>query len=73
MRDGNVVIVNRLARLGRNMVHTIQLEEFNHHGVHFRAFDLRTLAGRLLLGCSLLLINAGGKTTKKRVSLGLGL
>lgn len=49
-----MVIVNRLARLGRNMVHTIQLlEEFNHRSVYFSAFDLRMLAGRLLLGCSL--------------------
>ena len=30
VREGDVVVVNRLARLGRNTVHTIQLvEEFN--------------------------------------------
>jgi DNA invertase Pin-like site-specific DNA recombinase len=49
------VIVNRLARLGRNTVHTIQLvEEFNRRGVHFRALDLsidsRTPAGKMILG-----------------------
>jgi DNA invertase Pin-like site-specific DNA recombinase len=34
VREGDVV--NRLARLGRNTVHTIQLvEEFNRRGVHF--------------------------------------
>ena len=38
VREGDVVVVNRLARLGRNTVHTIQLvEEFNRRGVHFRA------------------------------------
>jgi DNA invertase Pin-like site-specific DNA recombinase len=49
------VVVNRLARLGRNTVHTIQLlEEFNRRGVHFRALDLgidsRTPAGKLIIG-----------------------
>jgi hypothetical protein len=50
----DVVIVNRLARLGHNTVHTIHLvEEFNRHGVHFRALDLgidsRTPAGKLII------------------------
>jgi DNA phosphorothioation-dependent restriction protein DptG len=49
------VVVNRLARLGRNTVHTIQLvEEFNRRGVHFRALDLdidlRTPAGKMIIG-----------------------
>lgn len=55
MREGDVVVVNRLARLGRNTVHTIQLvEEFNRRGVHFRALDLgidsRTPAGKMIIG-----------------------
>jgi DNA invertase Pin-like site-specific DNA recombinase len=55
VREGDVVIVNRLARLGRNTVHTVQLvEEFNRRGVHFRALDLginsRTPAGKLIIG-----------------------
>ena len=55
VREGDVVIVNRLARLGRNTVHTVQLvEEFNRRGVHFRALDLgidsRTPAGQLIIG-----------------------
>jgi DNA invertase Pin-like site-specific DNA recombinase len=55
VREGDMVIVNRLARLGRNTVHTIQLvEEFNHRGVHFQALDLgidlRTSAGKMIIG-----------------------
>jgi DNA invertase Pin-like site-specific DNA recombinase len=55
VREGDVVVINRLARLGRNMVHTIQLvEEFNRRGVHFRALDLgidsRTPAGKMIIG-----------------------
>ena len=55
VREGDVVVVNRLARLGRNTVHTIQLvEEFNHRGVHFQALDLgidsRTPAGKMIIG-----------------------
>lgn len=55
VREGDVVVVNRLARLGRNTVHTIQLvEEFNCRGVHFRALDLgidsRTPAGKMIIG-----------------------
>lgn len=55
VREGDTVIVNRLARLGRNTVHTIQLvEEFNRRGVHFRALDLgidsRTPAGKMIIG-----------------------
>jgi DNA invertase Pin-like site-specific DNA recombinase len=55
VREGDVVIVNRLARLGRNTVHTIQLvEEFNRRGVHFKALDLgidsRTPAGEMIVG-----------------------
>ena len=54
VREGDVV-VNRLARLGRNTVHTIQLvEAFNRCGVHFRALDLgidsRTPAGKMIIG-----------------------
>jgi DNA invertase Pin-like site-specific DNA recombinase len=54
VREGDVV-VNRLARLGRNTVHTIQLvEEFNRRGVHFQALDLgidsRTPAGKMIIG-----------------------
>lgn len=52
VREGDVVVVNRLAR---NTVHTIQLvEEFNRRGVHFRALDLgidsRTPAGKMIIG-----------------------
>ncbi|MFD2722125.1 recombinase family protein [Hymenobacter monticola] len=55
VRESDVVVVNRLARLGRNTVHTIQLvEEFNRRGVHFRALDLgidsRTPAGKMIIG-----------------------
>ena len=55
VREGDVVVVNRLARLGRNTVHTIQLvEEFNRRGVHFQALDLgidsRTPAGKMIIG-----------------------
>ncbi|RZL07739.1 MAG: recombinase family protein [Hymenobacter sp.] len=55
VREGDIVVVNRLARLGRNTVHTIQLvEEFNRRGVHFRALDLgidsRTPAGKMIIG-----------------------
>ena len=55
VREGDVVVVNRLARLGRNTVHTIQLvEEFNRRGIHFRALDLgidsRTPAGKMIIG-----------------------
>ena len=55
VREGDVVVENRLARLGRNTVHTIQLvEEFNRCGVHFRALDLgidsRTPAGKMIIG-----------------------
>ena len=55
VREGDVVVVNRLARLGRNTVHTIQLvEEFNRCGVHFRALNLgidsRTPAGKMIFG-----------------------
>lgn len=54
VREGDVV-VNRLARLGRNTVHIIQLvEEFNRRGVHFRAstlgIDSRTPAGKMIVG-----------------------
>ncbi len=54
VREGDVVAV-RLARLGRNTVHTIQLvEEFNRLSSHFRALDLgidsRTLAGKMIMG-----------------------
>ncbi|WP_210521969.1 recombinase family protein [Hymenobacter terricola] len=55
VREGDAVVVNRLARLGRNTVHTIQLvEEFNRRGVHFRALDLgidsRPPAGKMIIG-----------------------
>ena len=55
VREGDVVVVKWLARLGRNTVHTIQLvEEFNRCGVHFRALDLgidsRTPAGKMIIG-----------------------
>ena len=55
VREGDVVVVNRLARLGRNTVHTIQLvEEFNRRGAHFRALDRgidsRTPAGKMIIG-----------------------
>lgn len=40
VREGDAVVVNRLARLGRNTAHTIQLVEFNRRGVHFWALDL---------------------------------
>ena len=55
VREGDVVVVNRLARLGRNTVHTIQLAaEFNRCGVHFQALDLgidsRTPAGKMIIG-----------------------
>lgn len=55
VREGDVIVVNRLARLGRNTVHTIQLvEEFNRRGIHFRALDLgidsRTPAGKMIIG-----------------------
>lgn len=48
-------MVNRLVRLGRNTVHTIQLmEEFNRRGVHFWALDLgidsRIPAGKMVIG-----------------------
>lgn len=54
VREGDVVVVNRLARLGRNTVYTIQLvEEFNWRGVHFRALDLgidsRTPTGKMII------------------------
>jgi DNA invertase Pin-like site-specific DNA recombinase len=36
VREDDIVVMNRLARLGRNTGHTIQLvEEFNRRGVHF--------------------------------------
>ena len=55
VRKGDVVVANRLARLGRNTVHTMQLvEAFNQRGVHFRALDLgidsRTPAGKMIIG-----------------------
>jgi DNA invertase Pin-like site-specific DNA recombinase len=55
VREGDVAVVNRLARLGRNTVHMIQLvQEFNCRGVHFRALDLgidsRTPAGKMIIG-----------------------
>lgn len=43
MRKGDVVIINRLAQLGRNTMHMIQLvEKLNRCGVHFRALYLGT-------------------------------
>lgn len=53
--EGDLVVVNRLARLSRNTVHVIQLvEEFKQRGVHFRALDLgidsRTPAGKMIIG-----------------------
>lgn len=55
VREDGVVIINRLARLGRNTVHTIQLaEKLNRGGVHFRALylgiDSRTPAGKMIIG-----------------------
>lgn len=55
MREDDIVVVNRLAWLGRNTVHTIQrVEEFNRRGVHFRALDLgidsRIPAGKMIIG-----------------------
>lgn len=55
LRQGDLVVVNRLARLGRNTVHTIQLvEEFSQRGIFFRALDLgidsQTPAGRMIIG-----------------------
>lgn len=55
VREGDVVVVIQLARLGRNTAHTIQLvEEFNRRGVHFRVRDLgidsRTPAGKMIIG-----------------------
>jgi DNA invertase Pin-like site-specific DNA recombinase len=52
---GDVVVVNRLARLGCNTVHTVQLvEEFNRRGVHFRTLDLgidsRPPADKMIIG-----------------------
>lgn len=54
LREDDIVVVNRLARLGRNTIHTIQLvEDFNRRGIHFKALDLgvdsRTPAGRLII------------------------
>ncbi|OUJ67986.1 recombinase family protein [Hymenobacter crusticola] len=41
VREDDIVVVNRLARLGRNTVHTIQfVEEFHRRGIHFRALVL---------------------------------
>lgn len=55
VREGDEVVVNRLARLGRSTGHKIQLvEEFNCRGVRFRALDLgidsRTPAGKTIMG-----------------------
>jgi DNA invertase Pin-like site-specific DNA recombinase len=55
VREGDVVIVNRLARLGRNTVYAIQLmKEFNRCGMHFRALDvgidLCMTAGEIIIG-----------------------
>lgn len=55
VREDDIVVLNRLAWLGRNTVHTIQLvEEFNRRGVYFRALDLgidsRILAGKMIIG-----------------------
>lgn len=54
-REGDMVVVNRLARLGRNTIHTIQLvEEFNRRSIDFKALDLgidsRTPAGKMIIG-----------------------
>jgi DNA phosphorothioation-dependent restriction protein DptG len=44
------VVVNRLARLGRNTVHTIQLvEEFNRRGIYLRVLDLGIEAGKMII------------------------
>nr|WP_236050253.1 recombinase family protein [Hymenobacter negativus] len=55
VREGDTVVVNRLARLGRNTVYTIQLvEDFNCRGLHFHALDLgidsRTPASKMIIG-----------------------
>jgi DNA invertase Pin-like site-specific DNA recombinase len=54
VREGDIVIIHRLARLGRT-THTIQLvEKFNYRGMRFLAFDLgidsRTPASKLIIG-----------------------
>ncbi|WP_288423974.1 recombinase family protein [uncultured Spirosoma sp.] len=54
LREDDIVVVNRLARLGRDTIHTIQLvNQFNQRGIHFRALDLgvdsRTPAGKLII------------------------
>ena len=54
VREDDIVVVNRLARLGHNTVHAIQLvEELNQRGVHFRALDLgidsHTPAGKMII------------------------
>lgn len=66
VREGDVVVVNRLAWLGWNTVNTIQLlEEFNRRGVHFRALDLginsRTPTGKMNIGFFLQLQPAGAR------------
>lgn len=57
VQEGNTVMVNRRAQLGRNTMHTIQLvEECNRRGVHFQALDLgiglRTPANKMIIRVS---------------------
>jgi DNA invertase Pin-like site-specific DNA recombinase len=72
IREGDEVIVNRLARIGRNMVYTIQLmEEFNHCGVHFRSLDVGIdscmTAAKIIIGMFSFLNQYERETTAKRV------
>jgi DNA invertase Pin-like site-specific DNA recombinase len=71
VREGSVVVVNRLARLGRNTVHPTQLvEEFNRQGIHFRALDLgidsRMPAGKMIIGVFSSFNQTSAKTTARK-------
>lgn len=78
VRGGDVLVVNRLARLGRNTVHTIQLkEEFSRRGMHFRVLnlgiDLRMLAGKIIIGVFSILIQYELENNREKSLAGIEL
>jgi DNA invertase Pin-like site-specific DNA recombinase len=72
----DVVLIWKLDRLGRNLVHLVQaLEEFRQLGIEFisttESFDTSTPHGRLLLNLTAMFSNFERDLISERVKLGL--
>lgn len=78
LRPGDVVVVARFNRLGRDRNHLINLlSEFAHQGIHFRALDLgvdsSTPAGKMVLQIFAALAEYDRQTIREKTRAGIDL